>query len=552
MNISEMTANLLAAHNVKTVVASPGSRNAPLVKAFDCHPDLRMFTVVDERAAGFVALGISLTLGQPVALVCSSGSAMLNLAPALAEAYYRRVPIIVISADRPAQWIDQNDSQTLRQNGALNAVVAKSFDVTDDDLPEGAWVANRLINEALLTVKEQNRPVHINVHLDFRNSSHSDAVFSTRLISLVSATAQLPTQRIRELAAPMHSPTKVMVVAGFMRPDAKLNRAMARLASRPNVVVVAESLSNLHAPGVLICPDLIINLDLPEELMPDVVISTGGALVSEKLKGFLRKMPKSIPVWHVGEEENIVDCFKHLSTVIDLPPNSFFPQFASAMNKPGQADSAYSSGWNAHAQNCYAHRESIVRSTSWNALQLFHDLVAKIPRRWNVHVSNGMSIRYMQLFDCSALHRCECNRGVSGIDGTTMTALGASVAYKDDCTLLITGDMSLLYDMGWINSPLLTPRFKILMVENAGGNIFRMVKSTVGAEDRDERFVVTGLPSPILPAQAAGWKCFEANSREEFENNFAAFAAESSTPALLVVHTPPETDIQIYKELISK
>lgn len=539
MNISEMTAHLLRAHGITTVVTSPGSRNAPIVSAMARCKGLNTLTLVDERAAGFVALGIALVTGKPVALVCTSGTAVLNYAPALAEAYYRRVPLIAISADRPAQWIDQNDSQTMRQPGALSAVVAKTVDISDDNTPEGPWYANRLVNEAVLTALRTKRPVHLNIHIDFRNAS---ADFVPRVVEEVATPGLMPTGVIRELAAPLHSPTKVMVVAGFMAPDAKLSRAMARLASRPNVVVVAEALANLHGSGILSSPDLLLKGEVPEELYPDVVISTGGAVVSAALKRFLRRLPDDVPVWHVGREENLIDCYKHLAKIVDIEPTIFFGQLASAMSKPGQPVSDFEANWKERAEKR--------KVTPHGTLEIFSRLVEMIPRRWNVHASNGTTIRYLQLCNCSNLHRLDCNRGVSGIDGSTMTALGASWAYKDDCTLLITGDMSLAYDQGWLTSPLLTPRFKIIVIDNDGGNIFRMVKSTKDLAERESHFAVAGLPSPLPLADAAGWAVFEARDADSFAESFKRFAAETSDPAILMVHTPVDPDTEILTEYL--
>lgn len=543
MNISEMTAHLLRAHGITTVVTSPGSRNAPIVSAMVRCKGLNTITLVDERASGFVALGIALNTGKPVAMVCTSGTALLNYAPALAEAYYRRVPLIAISADRPVQWIDQNDSQTMRQHEALSTVVAKTVYISDDNTPEGPWFANRMVNEAILASLNKKRPVHINIHIDFRNKDTNG--FLPQMIEEVAAPGLLPTGTVRELASPLLSPSKIMIVAGFMAPDAKLSQAMARIAGRPNTVVLAEALSNLHGNSILTTPDILLKGEVPTSLLPDVVISTGGALVSAPLKRFIRRLPESVAVWHVGREENIIDCYKHLTKIIDIEPTMFFGQLSSAMSKPGQPDCIFSAEWKLRAELAVE-----TDSKVWCAIDMFKQMVQMIPRRWNVHASNGTSIRCLQLCNCNNLHRVDCNRGVSGIEGSTMTALGASWSYKEDCTLLITGDMSLGYDLGWLTSPLLTPRFKILAINNNGGNIFRMVKSTKHLPERDTHFTVAGLPSPLPLAYAAGWAVFEACDADSFTENFKRFVSEDSAPAIMMVNTPAEIDAQILTEYL--
>lgn len=543
MNISEMTAHLLQGHGVATVVTSPGSRNAPVITAMTRCKGLKTISLVDERAAGFVALGIAQTTGKPVALVCTSGSAVLNYAPALAEAYYRRVPLIVISADRPAQWIDQNDSQTIRQNGAVSAVVAHTVDISDDKQTECGWYANRQVNEAILTALRNQRPVHINLHIDFRNCPDTD--FVPRLIEEVNTEGYLPTCVVRGMASPLLSPAKVMIVVGFMPPNDKLSRAMARLANKPNVVVIAEALSNLHGQNIISSPDSLLKAEVPSDLIPDIVISTGGAVVSATLKRFLRRLPLTVSVWHVGCEDNIIDCYQHLTKIVNINPIQFFGQLSSAINKPGQPTSDYASKWQSRV-------ESIDRTSKHEGCtgDILNYIVANIPSRWNVQSSNGTTIRFLQLCNCQNLHRLDCNRGVSGIDGSTMTALGASWAYTKDSTLLITGDMSLSYDMGWLTSPLLTPRFKVIVLNNNGGNIFRMAKSTKGLPERETHFAIADQPSLLPLASAAGWSVFEAYDHNSLADNFSRFISEDSAPAILMVYTSAKLDSEILTQYL--
>ena len=159
--------NLLEAHGVRRVVCSPGSRNAPLLIAADARKRLETSVVIDERSAAFVALGMAMVSRRPVALVCTSGTALLNYAPAVAEAYYQGVPLIVISADRPLEWIDQDDSQTIRQPEALRNFVKGSYSLSDrEQCDRPGWYETRIVNDAILTaLAPKQGPVHINVRL---------------------------------------------------------------------------------------------------------------------------------------------------------------------------------------------------------------------------------------------------------------------------------------------------------------------------------------------------------------------------------------------------
>ena len=143
---------VLKEKGIRQVVLSPGSRNAPLLVAFAREKQIRHFVVLDERSAAFMALGMAQQSGVPVALVCTSGTAPLNYAPAIAEAYYQRLPLIVITADRPVEWIDQDDSQTIRQQAVFRNIVKASYQLPAELFhADEHWYANRLVNDALNT-----------------------------------------------------------------------------------------------------------------------------------------------------------------------------------------------------------------------------------------------------------------------------------------------------------------------------------------------------------------------------------------------------------------
>ena len=242
-------ADLLTAHGVRHAVLSPGSRNTPLILALTRREGMECHVVVDERSAAFIALGMSLQAGEPVALVCTSGTALLNYAPAVAEAFYRHVPLVVISADRPEEWIDQDDSQTIWQQDALAPYVKRSCDISARiDFPNGPWWTDRMINDVLLECRGgRPGPVHINVRLDAPlNTQKEYAEGEARVVTMISPAAVLPVSEARVIAMPLASPRKVLVIAGFHEPDEKLNRALIKLASLPNVAVMTESISNMH------------------------------------------------------------------------------------------------------------------------------------------------------------------------------------------------------------------------------------------------------------------------------------------------------------------
>ena len=251
-NVNILTA-LLVAHGVRHAVVCPGSRNAPVVHNLNECPDIRCYPVTDERSAGFYALGMSQCLHEPVAVCVTSGTALLNLAPAVAEAYYQHVPLVAISADRPPQWIDQLDGQTMPQPDALGRFVCKAVTLPEPHDDESRWYCNRLVNEALM---ERRGPVHINVPI-------TEPLFDF-------TTAVLPAERSIELT-PADMPPHVLshLCRMFMQ------------SRRPMLIAGQPMNPHLDEAAYLVMDD--------ERYVPDLVVYTGGSIVSKRLKHFLRK-----------------------------------------------------------------------------------------------------------------------------------------------------------------------------------------------------------------------------------------------------------------------
>lgn len=544
-------ADILIAHGVKQIVVSPGSRNTPLIIALSRRKELKCSVVIDERSAGFIALGMGVQSGEPVGLVCTSGTALLNYAPAVAEAFYRRVPLVVISADRPQEWIDQDDSQTLWQQDALAPYVKRSCDIHAHlDFPNGEWVCNRLFNDVMLeAVNGRPGPVHINIRLDAPLSNFSNYEEGrARTIRMIQPKDELTTAEARAIGATIASPRKVLIIAGFHQPDEQLNRALVKLAHLPNVAVMTETIANLHSPLFISRIDATLcrmTSDDKKMMRPDVVITLGGALVSRYVKEWLRSL-ENLEHWHIGESHTTIDCFKHLALRVEMEPKIFLRQLASAL-QIHKASCDYAEKWHKICQKAIATHDMYISHSPWSDMKAFYTIIKNIPRRWNVHFSNGTPIRYAQLMDCSKLHRCECNRGVSGIDGCTSTALGASVIYKDT-TLLITGDMSCQYDIAAFSSKLVTPRFKIIVICNGGGGIFRFIDSTSKIPELEEYFAV-GVNLPLRElAKGYGFEYFEADSTEGLEKALHSFIACSQKAAILSVKTPPEESAKVLRQ----
>lgn len=542
----------LVDHGVSDAVLSPGSRNTPLIIAAHRNEKLRTHIVIDERCAAFFALGMALQTGKPVAMICTSGSAILNYGPAIAEAYYRHAPLIAISADRPAEWIDQDDSQTIRQTGVLDNIVKGSFDINGENGDRSSRAfARRSINDALILAKKGPQgPVHINVRLDEPLGNLVTTECRNCLkIEMVDCEEKKLSSSQYDCLANLLKGKKVMVVAGFGRKDSRRDKSIDDFVSKSGAVVLHEAQSNIHLSKSVgnIDATLVTFTDKDSsDLRPDIVISFGGAVLSRFIKQYLRSSA-DIEHWHIAESTYAIDCFMSLSKRIEANVACFFDGMSKACENKGLSDNGYLSRWLAKSHEGRMKVCKFYDNCRWSDFKAMGRLLKLAPKSWNLHFSNGTTVRYAQLFDYSKFNDIECNRGVSGIDGATSTAVGAHV-WNDDVTLLVTGDMSAQYDSGALALTQITPRMKIAVLNNRGGGIFRFIKSTSQLDECEECFAAdVRLPLKDL-AKAYGFEYFEISKIETFDSVFSSFANEKTRPAILNIITPPSESAELLKE----
>ncbi len=538
--ISNTLSALLVEYGIKEVVASPGTRNAPLIAAIAAREELAVTMVVDERSAAFVALGKATVSDKPVALVCTSGSALLNYAPALAEAYYSHIPLIAISADRPSFIIDRNDGQTIRQNGALSNIVKKSFFI-DENLPQDS--AEITINDALTCATlTPSGPVHINVAIENPTVEGSGYLnVCPRKIMTLEHSGLISKEKMSALATTVAESPKIMIWAGANPPSQRLNKSLAKLARFGNFAVVAEIGANLHSNAFVSSPDtLLIDREF-SKLYPEILITFGKPLLSSRLKHLLGK--QNIRHWHVGYSELAADIISKQELRIEIDPESFFTQLAATLRRSSER-STYSDLIHDSYSVSRTVANDFFERLPWCELSALNALLRHLPKETNIQVSNGMSVRYLHLLDYSRFHRCDYNRGVSGIDGSTSTAVGASTVYNG-ITVLITGDMSARYDIGALGLRCVSPNFKIVVICNNGGQIFRHIKSTRNF-DSLEQYICENEPAPFAElAKAWEYATFTAKSQQELDSVLPGFISETNRPAILEIHTKPSVITEV-------
>lgn len=535
-----MIASLLVKHGVTKAVLSPGSRNAPLIVALSRTQGIDTQVVVDERCAAFVALGMAVQTGTPVAIACTSGTAVLNYAPAVAEAYYRGIPLIVLTADRPAERIDVLDSQTMRQVGVYENYIKGAFSLPSYGTPH----MSRVVNEALiLAMAGRPGPVHINVPLDPPLGAIEDCVPEDySYIDYVGPSRACPPTAFTPSDVDGRN---IMLVVGFMAPDKDLLRVLDNLNGSGRVVIVHECQSNIYGLGGTVGnPEAVFGAMAHAGAPgPDLLVTIGGSVTSGCLKRYLQQAD-ALEHWSIGQGMRPADTYGCISRVIDCEPVSVIDMMARMLGDSPASEykrrmlDMSAQAYRAAADFAAAHPESAM-----NAVRL---VLSEIADGSVLHLGNGMAVRYAQLYGCPPAVRVDCNRGVSGIDGCTSTAVGAAMV-SGMPTVLLSGDMSAQYDMGALALAGIPAGFKMVVLANGGGAIFRHISSTADLDEL-ERCFVGSVRVPLEDiARGCGFGYFRARSVSEVPSLMRELMS-CGVPAILEIVTDGVYDARCYRD----
>ncbi|OSY88414.1 2-succinyl-5-enolpyruvyl-6-hydroxy-3-cyclohexene-1-carboxylate synthase [Tenacibaculum holothuriorum] len=523
---------------IDTVVISPGSRNAPLTIGFSNHPAIETLSVVDERCAAFFAMGIAQQKRKPVAIVCSSGSALLNYYPAIAEAFYSQIPLIVISADRPKHLIDVGDGQTIRQENVFENHILYSA-----NLVEGETENNKaLITEALQVSKEKMGPVHINVPFD---EPLYETVEELKTFDFPITIANETKQSVdfEKLASIWNISTKKMILVGSNYPDVELQEVLEKYIEDESTLIFTETTSNLyHSKFINSIDKLIFPLtnDDYSELQPEVLITLGGLVISKKIKQFLRKyQPKHH--WHI-DKLRAFDTYFTLNEFIGENPVEVLNQFLEFTEK---VDSNYQFKWLQKKEERAIKHQEYLLDCEYSDLKIFEAVLKTIPDNSQVQISNSSTIRYSQLFDVNPTLRIFCNRGTSGIDGSTSTAIGAAFA-EDEQTIFITGDLSFFYDSNALWNNNIPKNFRIIILNNAGGGIFRFIPGPLTTNAAEYFETPHNLTAEHL-AKMYNFEYVSVKDSVTLEKELNSFYTESEQPKIMEVFTPKEINDVVLK-----
>jgi len=549
----------LLKQGIEHLVFSPGSRNAPLVIGLVGSEKFHSVCIHDERSAAFYALGMALITRKPVPVICTSGSALLNYAPAVAEAYYQRIPFLVVSADRPLEWIDQGDGQTIRQSGVFSNFI--DYQVS---FPAEA-------NSQLL-IQEYQSGILNALHHGFKGPAHINMPFEEPLYELVDyqSVNALGQAMVVELNAQQEIDytdlvntwckfQKRLVLVGQLPPKHGINSALQHLVNDPNTIVLTENTSNSEIEGIVPCIDRVLAaIDLNEvSFKPECLLVFGGAVISKKVKTFLRKSELKL-VWKVGEDFPEMKTYLRLDQSFVIRPDLFLENFVSKMPLKESNDiHLYGNQWQRLFQKTEQHHVEFLSNAPYSDLKVMDIVLKRVPSNSVVHLGNSSIARYAQLFDLKKQLDFHCNRGTSGIDGSVSTAAGSASVQLDKLHTLLVGDVSFFYDSNALWNNFLTENFRIILIHNGGGGIFEIIPGPDKSQFRDDYFVAKHNFSAKHLCQAFQIDFDEVNCELELFSALEWLYLPSSNgrPKLLEIHTQNAENsriLQDYFDFINK
>ena len=539
---------LCAEYDVEKAVVSPGSRCAPLLIGFGKHPDIETISVTDERSAGFIGLGLAQQSEKPVVLVCTSGTATQNFAPAVTEAFYQQVPLIVLTADRPPEWIDQWDGQTIRQKNLYIDHIKGSF-VYDEDSTD---VAKKALELAL---EGAPGPVHLNIPIrePFYPESLDDNVLTTetRRAQRKDKINKIENAVWIEFESILNSSDKVLVLGGQLEPNSQLVELLKQL----DVAVTGDVISNLHGvDGVIQSSDLIFKTD-NESLMPDFLITLGRSVISKNLKLCLRKHKPKIH-WHIGLGM-VGNPFQSLTKTVAISPEVFFMKWIEKKRKNRLATkgtetikklndkSAYFSSLLDQQKMVNEKLGSLLEESDFNYFSAVKKVIQGLPKNSVLHLGNSMPVRIANFIGLNdPTIDVWCNRGTSGIDGVLSTAVGHSLAEPNRKHTLIIGDLSFFYDQNglWLNHEF-PNNLQIVILNDSGGGIFNMIPGPSSQGDLTELFTTQHQRTAKLTAKEFNINYQGASSIEEITG------WESG---ILEIFTDMKTNTETFRRITTK
>lgn len=547
--------------NIQDAILCPGSRSAALSLAFTRNPAIHSQVLSDERSAAFVGLGKALQTGRTVALVCTSGSAAYNFAPAIAEAFFQEIPLIVFTADRPPEWIHQYDGQTIFQREIYGKHVKKSYELPVDYTHlDALWQIERIINEALaLTQEEPKGPVHINIPIRepfYPNVDENyDFTGTVRSLNFMPATKILNNDSWEQILAIWEKSERKMIAIG--QNQIALNDVLNNFAKEQRTVILADIISNiqLKTKESIKSQDIFISKITDEKYFPELLITTGKSFISKSFKQFIRaNKPKYH--FHIQENGDFIDPFQSITHKINISPTYFFNELFEVLDlrkfKNGEDDDqeeSFLNDWNQLEHHAIKYLDNFVNTNEFGELKATSMLLEACPTPSILHLGNSMPVRYANLLSSFVKNEIQifANRGTSGIEGILSTAIGQALSTDKIVTCLI-GDVSFFYDRNAFWTQNLPNNLRIVLINNAGGNIFRLIDGPNQQPELESNFVGTQSLNAKAICEEHNILYFPIKSYEEMEIGLANLFKANDKISLIEIFVDGKKDAELFKQ----
>ncbi|WP_238785394.1 2-succinyl-5-enolpyruvyl-6-hydroxy-3-cyclohexene-1-carboxylic-acid synthase [Blattabacterium cuenoti] len=544
---------ILISKSIFHIVISPGSRNAPIIIHFTINPYFKTYSIVDERSAGYFALGMAQQINNPVLLNCTSGTSVLNYYPALTEAFYQYIPLIFITADRPKETPYLLENQSIHQENIFKNYVVASVQLTEEESNNGLWYNEKLINEAINNCIKKNRPVHINIpftdplydtvnHIQVKPKIIKDIPVVNTIVNY----SYIKEKKIWERSK------KKIIFIGLHPPNKHLKRIIQKFNQDSSIVIFSDTSSQLYDKFLFSIDQLFFNMKLTEwlSLKPQILLTIGGHIISNRMKYIMRKYPPKYH-WHIGEETNhYPDTYYKLTIYWPIQPEIFF----NILKKQNINDDYYNykKKWiKLRNQRKIKNNFFLKKENSFSDLKVLFLIFNSIPKTSILHLGNSTIIRYYQLFDIKK-HSIKyyCNRGTSGIDGSVSTAIGHSINSSKIVTLVI-GDISFFYDSNALWNNYTPNRFRIILINNGGGNIFRLITKKKIHKNTFDFFETKHSLTAKQICEMYHWKYKYVSNIIVLKKVLSSFWNKSNKPILLELNTTKSNNKKIFNDYIS-
>ena len=538
----QILAHILQEYNIFHIIISPGSRNAPIAIHFSEMENMKCYSIIDERSAGFVALGMAKSIKKPIALSCTSGSATVNYYPAIVEAFYSNMPLLILTADRPKEFIDIFDGQTIRQENIFQQHSYGNFNLLEDNEIDADSKNFDIIKKAVKICIKKQGPVHINIPLNEPLYQYSSKIPNFPIVKkqLTERKYQLQQKLITE----WNDSKKILILAGTLDKNPQLKKLLEQLAKNHSAVILTEINSNLHHEKFFPHIDRYLSSFDEEDydtFAPDLLITIGQNVVSKRIKEFLRNK-KIAKHWHIDPYWQ-PDTYFSLTEKINTYPELFFSQLISKISlEPND----YYNIWNMKKEKLELKHQEYAQSIKFSDFKIYDILRNKIPNKYHIHLSNSSIIRYAQLFDFKENHTFYCNRGANGIDGSTSTAMGFAMVSTSPI-LLITGDLSFFYDINGLWNQYIPPQTRIIIINNGGGDIFRIIPGPDSSNAINKFIATQHNKNAKYFAKAFDFEYSSVNNQDDFELSLTTFFTPSSLPKILEINTSKIDNAQVLR-----